>query len=137
MDELKVEFTKELEIGVPVIDAQHREYINRLAVFLEKCHEGIQPDDLKKHFEFVETYVLEHFDYEELFMLEQKLPCYEEQVDQHLYFKNYLEHLREEIENEGFTYEVLEDVYKLFYDWFLKHIKKSDIRIGELIQEQD
>ncbi len=126
----EIQFTPDLEIGIPLIDSQHREYIRRLNLFNDKCYEGIDEAEIEEHFRFVESYALEHLDSEEFFMRENGVPVYDEQVKMHDYFKRQLEAIKVQIEVNGYNPENLESLHGLLVDWFLNHIRKCDKQVA-------
>jgi hemerythrin-like metal-binding protein len=134
MDYEKIEFTPQLKIGIALIDGQHKEYLRRLNIFMEKCQEGVDLEDVCDALDFLQVYAAEHFDSEEYLMRECEYPSYEEQKTFHDYFIEELDKLSEAIKTEGgFCEENLLKLRNLTYDWFVNHITEQDSKIAEFI----
>ena len=134
MEYKKVEFLPELIIGLPAIDKQHAEYINRLNNLKEKCIAGINKDEVFEALDFLQSYAAEHFESEEYFMKEKKYPEREKQRVQHGYFMDEIFKLGDELQADGgFNEENLEKLLDHAYLWFVNHINSEDKKIAEYI----
>lgn len=129
-----MEFSSELETGLPLIDEQHQEYVNRLNVFLDKCEKGVTPEEIYSSLDFFQMYAYEHFDSEEYLMREKDYPAYDEQKKYHEYFRIRLDDLIETIKtDDGFCEENIIQLKELTVDWFSNHIQQHDSKIAEYI----
>ena len=134
METSKMAFSPQLEIGLPTIDEQHKEYVNRLNIFMEKCEEGIDLEEIYSSLEFFQIYAIEHFDCEEYLMKEKNYPAYDEQKKYHEYFCNQLDDLTKKIKTDGgFCEESITKLRELTIDWFTNHIQQHDSKIAEFI----
>ena len=130
----KMEFSPQLKIGLPIIDKQHKEYIRRLNIFMEKCENGVDLKEIYSSLEFLQIYALEHFDSEEYLMREKKYPAYDEQKRYHEYFSNKLDDLAKAIKTDGgFCEENIMALRELTVNWFTNHIQQHDSEIAEYI----
>lgn len=66
----KIEFTKDLELGIDLIDAQHRRLIDLINSLVEMNATGASRDALAEVLDELSQYIFEHFEAEEAFMLE-------------------------------------------------------------------
>ncbi len=134
MEHQTIEFTKDLEIGLPVIDEQHKEYIRRVGILVEKCEVGVSLEDVLSSLDFLEKYAIEHFDSEEYLMRETSYPLYDEHKAYHEYFCRQLDGLTEQIKGkDGFCEANLVRLTQLTFYWFVNHIRTHDTRIAEHI----
>jgi hemerythrin len=70
-----VGWTPALAVGHPEIDAQHQELFRRVARLLEAMLDG-SGDEVAPLFEFLNSYVVDHFAAEEALMQESGFPGY-------------------------------------------------------------
>ena len=129
-----MEFSSELETGLPVIDEQHKEYVKRLNAFMYKCEKGVDFEEIVASLEFFQIYACEHFDSEEFLMKENHYPAYHEQKAFHEYFCTQLDGLTRLIKGEGgFCEENLNVLRTLTIEWFTNHIQQHDSKIAAYI----
>ena len=130
---------EEYKIGVPEFDAQHKELFHRLNSFIELIHsEGSmeeKKEELFETLEFMQEYVVIHFDSEEKIQQKYDFPHYEEHRKIHEQFKAEIEEFAEDFtENEED-----EDLVMVFsgrlLTWLIKHVTGDDQKIAEHIDK--
>jgi len=99
-----VEWTQEMELGIPEIDAQHRKLVEMLNDFYRELEEGQEEEAVRRFFEELGRYVEEHFKYEEEFMERIGFP---------------------ELESHKRTHRLFEKLYKEDLEKYLKGNKKA------------
>ncbi len=125
-----IEWTDELEIGINVIDGQHRrivDYINRLYEL------GDDPDrgQVAEIIELMVDYTLSHFAFEEALMEEAGYQYLHVHQNTHRSFTDRITGLRERF---GKGEEVAKDLADLLNAWLLNHIISDDISYASQVK---
>ena len=125
-----IQWRESLSIGIPVIDNQHKELLNRFDRLLNACQNGRGIDELKELQSFLEEYVQTHFNHEEALQRLHRYPAYEAHKSEHLYFIEQLNKLKTETEKEGVSIHHVVETNNLLMKWLLNHISKVDMELG-------
>src|SRR5512143_1625433 len=128
---MAVEWTEELETGIPVIDAQHQEIFRRINSLLEACKEGKGKEAVGDVVSFLEDYVVEHFAAEENIQLHYQYPDYRGHKQMHELFIKDIEALKKKFETEGASLTMVLETNRVAVDWLIKHIKKVDKALAD------
>ena len=127
-------------IGIDNIDEQHEELFKRVSDFLqmvqsrEDFNEKIEK--IKDTMAFMQAYVVEHFDDEEVYQAKMNYPYILEHKEEHKKFKAAVGFYVEKLEKEGFTEEIIKEFGGKLMTWLIMHVAKEDVRIGEYISGQ-
>ncbi len=97
---------------------------------------GHEEDKIITTLEFMIDYTDFHFSAEEKHMAENDYPGLEEQKKQHQEFKDILNHIVEDFEEEGTTKALATSINVFLLNWLINHIKGSDRKIGEFLSEK-
>jgi len=128
-----IEWNAEYEIGIPVIDAQHRrivDYINEV----EALDSTIDKEEkLSEILTLLVDYTLSHFEFEEALMEEAEFPELVEHQLTHSAFKNQIELLRQRLTNGEDIANVLYDVLK---QWLIGHIREDDSSYANCVKDK-
>lgn len=89
-----------LDIGIDSIDSQHRELFNRLDQLLASIDDGRSNDEVIKTLDFLEEYVVKHFNEEEEIQNKINYPLLNIQHIQHEEFKGNLKGFRNIFETQ-------------------------------------
>lgn len=135
--EFRIKWGPEFDIGLPLIDAQHRELFSRVNAFvvaMRTSRAGAQAD---KMIEFLHKYVNEHFQTEERCMRESGYPQLELQREQHARFARDFSRLaaeiRANIDKERLSLQFR--VQLLVVDWIVNHTIKLDRHFGKYLKQ--
>lgn len=120
-----------LEIGVREIDDQHRELFRRVDILVEAMMQRRGPDELASLFDFLGTYVLEHFSAEEALMRRHGYPYRAEHEAEHRRFIDDFKALQREYVKEGGTALLLVRVNGRVTQWLAEHIARTDKDLGK------
>ncbi len=130
-------WTDDLSVDNEIIDTQHKALLKKLGVlsFALKTGEGI--DKLQDTLDFLEKYVVEHFDYEEQYMFENEYPLLEEHKKIHaqakIVFKDMiLKFYQPNIDKITLAAEV-EEYMRI---WWIDHIRNVDGKYAQYIRER-
>ncbi|NPB08449.1 MAG: hemerythrin family protein [Aquificae bacterium] len=129
-----VEWTPEMELGIPEIDAQHRKLVEMLNEFYRELEEGHEEEAVRRFFGELGRYVEEHFRYEERFMEEIGFPELENHKKTHrLFEKLYKEDLEKYLRGEK---RALRELVALTLSWLYTHIMKTDKKYVRYMKEK-
>lgn len=122
MDTTKIEWNRDLEIGIPVIDGQHRrivEYLNRLAEPRTGTERAAVDDVIACLLDYTES----HFAFEEALMDEVGYAAAPVHRETHRAFSARVARLRDGHEQGD---DVGDEVVDLLRHWLLHHIAHDD-----------
>ncbi|MGI6566498.1 MAG: bacteriohemerythrin [Limnochordia bacterium] len=128
------------KIGVELIDGQHRELFGRVSSFLQAVQgEGdweVKLEQVKSTLQFMQNYVVEHFEAEEAFQRQIGFPEYEKHKQVHDEFKSTVNDYAETFVKEGYTQELVQELGAKLMTWLIMHVAAADQRIGAFVREQ-
>lgn len=132
---MSVSWRDDLSVGVELIDNQHKELLSRFDSLLKACKEGNGRDEVLGLLEFLDQYVISHFDEEEKIQQKSNFPDYTPHKLEHEAFKARIAEIKSSLNSEG---EVLLDhvldTNKLLLDWLIRHISVRDRAVGRHLQ---
>ncbi|OEF96591.1 bacteriohemerythrin [Desulfuribacillus alkaliarsenatis] len=128
------------KIGVSVIDQQHEELFGRVSSFIQTVqHKGNWDDKLdkvKETMEFMQEYVIFHFDDEEAYQEKIGYPDMEKHKQEHVKFKEAVGKYAVRLEEEGYTEELVQEFSGKLMTWLILHVAATDQKLGEYAQKQ-
>jgi len=130
----ELRWTESLGVGVPDIDEQHRELIERINSLRVAMGQGRSREEIRETIRFLEDYVVEHFTAEEQYMLVSDYPYATMHKAEHTAFIRDFAAIKEKLERlerDGMitSFAAIETQRKLS-DWLVNHIGKSDKVLG-------
>jgi len=117
-----VVWSSEFEVGVEMIDHQHRELIDRINKLLAAIREGRGREETFGLVRFLQEYVVEHFSAEERFMRRYHYPDYPAHKEMHDAFIEELNSLVAILEKEGIDSDMVVVVNQKVINWVVAHI---------------
>jgi len=133
---MSLEWNEDLSVGHPTIDAQHREIFKRFGVLLEACNQGRASESLQELFDFLDTYVHDHFSAEEELMNRYAYPDKMAHLAEHDEFVQRLEALKQELSATGITPLVLIRTNKALIYWLTHHIRNVDSGLSTYLEKR-
>ncbi len=130
---MAMEWTSDLEIGVPVIDEQHRllvDRLNRVSAAMAECQ---GEEEVGRTLTFLSNYAREHFGDEEALMKREDYPGLERQRVEHASFLDTLAELERDFVEEGSTRPLAEAVDTFLVNWLTRHIQGLDAEFGRYL----
>lgn len=128
------------KVGVELIDEQHKELFKRLSEFIQivqtKSDWNERLDKVKETMEFMQEYVVFHFDDEEAYQKEINYPDYELHKEVHRKFKEGINDYVEIFQRGGFTEEKIQEFCAKLMTWLIMHVGKMDQKIGEYVRKK-
>ena len=122
------------ELGVPVVDEQHRELFQRVDAFMKilrytaSWEEKVQR--VNETLEFMKVYVVEHFRDEEEYQQRIGYPGYELHKQIHTDMVNYVLQFTEEYEKSGYSEQLMQQFAGKLLAWLINHVAAEDQRIA-------
>ena len=132
----KIEWDDSLSIGVELIDDQHKMLIQKLNDLSDAFNQGLEQNKILKTLDFMIDYTDFHFTDEERVMAENDYPGLAEQKKQHEEFKQTLNNVLLDYQDEGPTKSLAESVNVFLVNWLVGHIKGSDLKLGRFLKEK-
>ncbi|MBC2607361.1 bacteriohemerythrin [Pelagicoccus albus] len=114
------------------IDEQHQQ-IFRFTNRFESVAQQEDPDlhEVESLLSFLNTYIQNHFRYEEACMLKRKCPAAQKNRSEHIAFKAYLSRSIETYRTEGYRKSWAKDLHKKLEDWLCNHICRVDVQLRD------
>lgn len=119
-----------LELGIREVDDQHRELFRRVDMLVEAMMARRGPEELAQVFDFLGTYVLEHFGAEEKLMRIHAYPERGAHEAEHRRFVDDFKALQRDYTREGPTALLLVRVNGRVTQWLAEHISRTDRTFG-------
>ncbi|MFA5792167.1 MAG: hemerythrin family protein [Candidatus Paceibacterota bacterium] len=134
MSSLKFEWKPELSVGESVIDGQHQKLLSQVNKIISTILSGVETKDLEDAINFFDSYIKEHFMYEERYMVQNNYPNFEEHL---LFHKDFIEKylsFKKDLNDRVPAEKLIMEVEAYIGNWWLNHIaiedKKYDLFIS-------
>lgn len=124
-------WTKNFEVGVDLIDSQHKKWFEKADQLFEAGKSGKSKEYIIQMFDFLDEYTKTHFKDEEKYMQSINYPELSSQKQMHEGFIKKLSELRKDYETAGANITVIINANQFILDWLTKHISNADKKIGE------
>ncbi len=122
-------------IYVKKVDEQHEALFDTVSGFVKLLREdGDWVDKLpkvKETIDFMQKYVVIHFDDEEAYQLRINYPGYKAHKEIHENFKSEVREFANKFENENFDETLANEFAGKLMAWLINHVASSDQKIGE------
>jgi len=129
-----VTLSKDMEVGVVEIDAQHKELVDRLNALTSMENDVDSKEETQRTLNMLEEYIIKHFSDEEALQRQNKYPEYESHKKLHQQFIGEFEKLKEEFEANGHSMKFTMDLNNSLINWIVKHIKSADVALGKFLK---
>ncbi len=126
----KVVWTAELEIGIPVIDGQHRQIVNHINVLDEVCESPDRGAVARVMGELVD-YTYSHFAFEEALMEEAGYEAVPIHRRSHDAFRERIDKLHNRF---GVGEDVAAELAEVLRSWLLHHIRSDDSSYAPVVK---
>ncbi len=131
---MAITWQKEMSIGFDALDSQHKELLQRFNSFLHACKGNKGSQELSSLLTFLDEYMEHHFTDEEQIMIHYQFPEYIAHKKEHDGFVAWLDTLKREITQDGFSVYSVIATNSFLLNWLQKHIAESDKKIGLFFQ---
>ncbi len=124
-------WSDDLLVGVTSIDSQHINLFDRINKLVGAIDSGKTNGEVGSMINFLENYVVMHFDMEQKLMDEKHYPEFPSHKGEHVKFIDAFKKLKEDYEKNGSSEDLAQEVKKQVGDWLVNHIHKVDKKFGE------
>ena len=128
---LYINWTKENEIGIKIIDEQHRGIISTINSLYYFIQTGQKKEIIVPTISALKQYIKIHFQTEEALMLEADYPDLEHHIKLHENWTQEAEKVFDKVLSEKDSALLL----KFLKDWWIKHIQNEDIKYTSYIKK--
>jgi len=129
------------ELGVPVIDAQHKELFRRVDSFLQVLRSEDSWDEkiprINETLEFMKRYVVEHFRDEEEYQQSINYPGYEAHKQKHDGMVDYVQDVSRQYEQSNKNEELMQQFGGRLLAWLINHVAAEDQRIADYAKKKE
>jgi hemerythrin len=130
---MPISWSESLAIGLPEIDAQHRELFGRINALIDAMDQARAGEQVLPLLRFLDEYVIVHFGAEQRLMEAHAYPGRKEHVGQHAHFRGELRFLEGELARSGPTAALAVQLNKLLCHWFRDHVAQVDRELGRFL----
>ncbi|HWR44838.1 hemerythrin family protein [Sporomusa sp.] len=128
------------KIGIQIIDEQHEELFYRVSKFVKLLHQEDpwqeKLSQIKETMEFMQSYVIIHFDYEEAYQKEINYPNHEGHRKIHEDFKREIGKYAETFATEGYNEELVQQLGGKLMAWLINHVVADDLKMAQYIGQE-
>ncbi len=121
-----VNWSKNLETGIDIVDEQHKELVDQINNLLEATRDRRGKEEVTNMLEFLASYVVEHFKTEEKYMIKYDYPKYLEHKKDHDAFVEEVKKLFSAFVESGETVKMIVSLNGKVVKWLIDHIMKID-----------
>ncbi len=132
----RLQLTEDLLTGIEEIDNQHRELFARGNAVLFPKGGKVNARDVINALAFLMLYVDEHFAAEERLMRHYKYDRLDSHRKQHQRLRKDVEALYRRTKEEGTLKGLASELYYLFSDWYVYHIREWDGAYAAFLQKR-
>lgn len=126
-----------LAIGVPEIDAQHKELFERADALLSAMRSGQSGAEVDRLFWFLDDYCTSHFAAEERFMRAVKYPAADAHAGMHQTFTSEFDEIAGRLRRSGVSEALTLELQQLIAGWLVTHIRATDTKLAEFVKSVD
>jgi hemerythrin len=131
-----ITLTKDMEIGVAKIDAQHRELVDRINSITSMGLKSVSKEETQKTLDLLGKYVVQHFGDEEALQKECNYPKYEWHRQIHKDFIGDFVKIKEDFAKNGPSVQFTVELNNRIVKWIVSHIKNVDVEFGKFYASQ-
>jgi hemerythrin len=128
-----LQWNEKFETGHMLIDTQHRvliSYVNRVEDLSQATNPSRDQVELFFRFmEFLETYILTHFQAEEDCMYRFRCPAHFENKKAHTEFLDYFRQFNRQLAIEGYHPDAAKELHNACAVWIQRHILRVDTQL--------
>ncbi|NLZ39612.1 MAG: hemerythrin family protein [Firmicutes bacterium] len=130
----------EYELGVPVIDAQHKELFRRVESFLQVLRSKDRWEDkipqINETLEFMKRYVVEHFRDEEEYQKSINYPGYKYHKQIHDDMVQYVQEVSKQYEQSSDNEDLMQQFGGRLLAWLINHVAAEDQLIADYAKKK-
>ena len=119
-------WTPDLELGIPLIDGQHRKLVDHLSAVRAAIASGKPTREVLQAMAFLEDYTAEHFHTEERYMSQHRYPDIEKHREAHVAFRANVARAVQAVDRRQGRGDAVDLVQRMLISWYVRHIRGTD-----------
>jgi hemerythrin len=123
-------------LGIPAVDAQHRQLFQMSEELEEALEQGIGKEQLDILLTRLSAYTIRHFALEEKHMQEADYPGLKAQQKAHKEFIAQFENFHDWVRQEGFSAELVGVIHQGIITWIRNHVTGLDKEFGDFLHNR-
>lgn len=131
----KFEWIESLSVGVPMIDAQHKELIAAFNDLADAIEQGEGAAAVKRLLVFLQYFTEWHFEHEEACAAKHRCAIATANQQAHAQFLRMFKSLQVQYRQGGASDEIARKAHAQLADWLVSHIMTVDSQIGECVRQ--
>lgn len=131
---MAIEWTNDLEVGIEEIDNQHKELFRKINELLDACNQAKGREVVGKIIDFLGSYVVEHFQCEEKYMMKYNYPELKSHQTHHAQFIQNFGELKAKFETDGPGAHIVILTNRVVVGWLNSHIRNVDRQMGAFLK---
>jgi hemerythrin len=131
-----IQWRDSYNIGVDLVDKQHKELFSAVNKLLDSCAHGKGSEEVINVVDFLADYVINHFSAEENLQKRYGYPEFAEHKKMHENFIKDVENIKKEIEMHGVSPKTVITVNRKIVDWLTGHITSVDKKVGAYLKDK-
>lgn len=127
---MAIEWRNNFSTDDPHIDEQHQQifrFANKLEILAG--NEKVDASEFDSVLSFLQTYVQNHFRYEEACMLKRRCPVAQQNRSEHVEFKAFLSQSLATYRENGYQQDWARELHKTLENWLSNHICRVDVQL--------
>lgn len=128
------------EVGVELIDDQHKELFRRVEDFIKTIRSTTLGEEkaqkVNETLEFMKEYVVEHFRDEEEYQKKIGYPDYEKHKQIHDNMVCFVSEVSEEYERDGYNDVLIQKFAGRLLTWLINHVAAEDQKIADYAKKE-
>ncbi len=129
-----ITLTKDMLVGVPKIDAQHQELIDRINSVTSMGAKSVSREETQRTLDLLGEYIVKHFGDEEALQRQAGYPKYEWHKGQHQIYIREFQKLKQEFAANGISAKFTLDLNNSIINWIVRHIRSVDKDFGNFFR---
>lgn len=125
-----MQWQDEYELGISVLDAQHKQLFRLCGELDVALASGIRPHEVEAFLTHMAQYATRHFAMEEKYMADSEYPGLAEQQEVHQAFTTRFGEMYDDFKEKGMTRETVEILHRELIDWVHNHVIGIDQDFG-------
>ena len=129
-------WTPDLELGIPLIDGQHKKLVQQLEEVFVAVKTRRPARLVQEALVFLDQYTQEHFHSEERFMAEHGYPGVEDHKAAHQHFRDQVTKAGKYVAVNPHSEKTLQLVQSMLVNWYIQHIKGTDQQYAKYVKNR-
>jgi hemerythrin-like metal-binding protein len=126
---------KSLSTGIEEIDNQHMKLVETLEDFAEAYADQKGTEAINSILMFLESYVVKHFSTEQEMHALYNYPKKDRHKQSHDYLISDFSEIKDRIDEEGLTAEIVQYTYDFLMNWVIDHISVEDMEFAAFFKK--